>query len=55
MGGAPAEIIFSGLAPTFVGLYQVNLRVPALAPSGTPELVLTQNGVASNAVALQVQ
>jgi uncharacterized protein (TIGR03437 family) len=55
VGGAPAEIIFSGLAPTFVGLYQVNLRVPALAPSGAPDLVLTQNGVASIAVALRVQ
>jgi adhesin/invasin len=28
IGGIPADVTFSGLAPGFVGLYQVNARVP---------------------------
>ena len=34
IGGAPAEVLFSGMAPGFVGLYQVNARVPAATPAG---------------------
>ena len=31
---APALVIFSGLAPGYVGLYQVNFQIPPTAPSG---------------------
>ena len=55
VGGVSADVLFSGLAPGFVGLYQVNLLVPEGAQSGTPALVLTQNGVESNAVGLAVE
>ena len=34
IGGAPAEVLFSGMAPGFVGLYQVNARVPTATPAG---------------------
>lgn len=34
IGEAPAEVQFSGLAPGFAGLYQVNVRVPSGAPRG---------------------
>src|SRR5262245_51402240 len=35
VGGLPAEVIFVGLAPGLVsGVFQVNLRLPAAAPSG---------------------
>ena len=34
IGGMPAEVLFSGLAPGFVGVYQVNARIPAAAPPG---------------------
>ncbi len=42
IGGITAPLQFSGLAPGFVGLYQINVQVPANAPTG-------------NAVALQIQ
>jgi minor extracellular serine protease Vpr len=42
IGGVQAKVQFSGLTPQFVGLYQVNIVVPANAPTG-------------NAVPLQIQ
>jgi uncharacterized protein (TIGR03437 family) len=52
IGGAPAQVIFAGLAPGFVGLYQVNVQVPDVAPTGdVVPVVLTmagQNGVVSS-------
>ena len=55
VGGIAGEIQFKGLAPGFVGLYQVNITVPAgLAPGDHP-LVLTANGLRSNEVMLAVK
>lgn len=34
VGGVPAEIVFSGLAPGFAGLNQINIRTPASVPAG---------------------
>jgi adhesin/invasin len=51
--GAPAIVDFSGLAPGFAGLYQVNLLVPEIA-AGTAEVVLSVDGVSSNAVTMEV-
>ena len=34
VGGVPAPVQFSGLAPGFAGLYQINLRIPGSAPAG---------------------
>jgi uncharacterized protein (TIGR03437 family) len=56
IGGVPATVSFSGLAPGFVGLYQVNVQVPAGAPSGDAiPVVLSINGVTSNTVTIAVQ
>ncbi len=55
IGGIPATVSFSGLAPGFVGLYQVNVQVPAATPSGTQNLELTIDGVPSNTVTIAVQ
>lgn len=34
VGGAPVDVLFSGMAPGFAGLYQVNFRVPDATPDG---------------------
>ena len=52
--GLDAPVSFGGLAPGFVGLYQVNVQIPAGVSSGEIELVLTQQGVASNTVTIFV-
>ncbi len=43
-GDAPAQVTFAGLAPTLVGLYQLNVIVPAAAPNGDVPLNVTVNG-----------
>ncbi len=49
IGGQPATIAYQGLAPGFVGLYQVNAVVAAgVAPGDAVPIVVRQNGVASN-------
>lgn len=56
IAGIPSEVTFSGLAAGFVGLYQVNVRVPAGVPSGNAvPVVLTINSVPSNTVSIAVQ
>jgi minor extracellular serine protease Vpr len=56
IGAAPAHVEFSGLAPGFVGLYQVNALVPSSASTGNSIPVsLSIGGVTSNAVTIAVQ
>jgi uncharacterized protein (TIGR03437 family) len=55
IGGVSAVVTFSGLAPNFVGLYQVNAQVPAGLPSGNKDVVISVNGASSNSVLLPVQ
>jgi uncharacterized protein (TIGR03437 family) len=45
IGGRPAQVAFSGLAPNYVALYQLNVVVPTDAVSGVVPLVITGNGV----------
>jgi uncharacterized protein (TIGR03437 family) len=56
IGNAPAKVQFSGLAPGYAGLYQVNAEVPAETSSGTAVTVTILVGeVASNTVTIPVQ
>jgi uncharacterized protein (TIGR03437 family) len=56
VGGVPASVIFAGLAPNFVGLYQVNVQVPQTAPvGGSVPVILTIGGAVSNSVTIAVQ
>jgi uncharacterized protein (TIGR03437 family) len=53
IGGQDAQVAFAGLAPGFVGLYQVNAVVPAgIAPSSSVPLVLKVGGASSVPVAV---
>jgi uncharacterized protein (TIGR03437 family) len=45
IGGQDAPVQFSGLAPGFPGLYQVNVTVPTGISTGTVPISLTINGV----------
>jgi uncharacterized protein (TIGR03437 family) len=54
VGGATAAVQFCGLAPGFVGLYQLNVTVPSNAPTGTQPLVIS-NGGSSATINLPVQ
>ncbi|MBI4443927.1 MAG: hypothetical protein HY649_11200 [Acidobacteria bacterium] len=54
LSGVPALVDFAGLAPSLVGVYQVNVQIPA-GVSGTVPLVLTSHGVSSNAVIVEVR
>ena len=55
IGGIPALVTFSGLAPGFVGLYQVNVQVPPGVPSGTQDVGIIINSVPSNTVTIAVE
>lgn len=44
IGGAPASVVYNGLAPGFVGLYQFNVVVPAIAANDTAALTVSLAG-----------
>jgi uncharacterized protein (TIGR03437 family) len=55
IGGVTGNAIFSGLAPGYVGLYQVNALVPASVASGSAVPVsISIGGTASNTVTIAV-
>lgn len=54
IAGIAAPVRFSGLAPGFVGLYQVNLEVPAGVPGGQQTLILASSGINSNPVTIAI-
>ena len=56
IGGQAAAVQYAGLTPGYVGLYQVNVQIPGgVTPGSSVPLVLSQNGVPSNAVTLAVR
>lgn len=55
IGGQTAQVTYSGLAPGFAGLYQVNARIPAGLAPGPQPLHLILNGIRSNEVKVQVR
>ncbi len=55
VGGAATGVQYAGLAPGYVGLYQVNVAIPAGITVGPAvPVVITQNGIASNAGTIAV-
>jgi uncharacterized protein (TIGR03437 family) len=53
--GVTANVQFSGLTPGFVGLYQINVKIPAGPRTGDLQLVVSQGGIASNTTILPVR
>jgi uncharacterized protein (TIGR03437 family) len=55
INGADCPVSFGGLAPGFVGVYQVNFRLGAGAKSGSQRLLLSIDGTVSNGNWVQVR
>ena len=55
IGGQPAAVQFSGLAPGFTGLYQVNAVVPSNIAAGVQPVIVSASGIASPPVNLPVR
>jgi uncharacterized protein (TIGR03437 family) len=55
LNGNPINLLFAGLTPGLVGLYQVNFQVPTDLATGNYELALTQSGIPSNKGVLAVK
>ncbi len=53
--GAPANVIFAGLSPGSVGLYQIDVQVPTNARSGGLPIVVLQGTATSNSATIPVQ
>ena len=48
IGGIPANVLYQGLVPGYIGLYQINLVVPNVAAGAAVPLTFTQGGVAGS-------
>jgi uncharacterized protein (TIGR03437 family) len=56
IGGLAATVLYSGFAPGFVGLYQVNVKVPTGVTGGNlVPVVISFNGVVSNTATMAIQ
>jgi uncharacterized protein (TIGR03437 family) len=55
IGGVFSTVVYSGLAPGFAGLYQVNVTVPPGLTTGNLPMQITINGVTSNVATVAIQ
>jgi uncharacterized protein (TIGR03437 family) len=56
IGGVPATVKFSGMAPGWVGLWQINAEVPAsVFPGSAVSMTITAGGATSNTVTIAVE
>jgi uncharacterized protein (TIGR03437 family) len=51
VGNVPAQLLFSGLTPSYPGIYQVNISVPQLPTNNSVPIQIQMNGVTSPATA----
>ena len=54
IGDVPVAAAFSGLAPGYLGVYQVNVRIPAGIAPGLQSLILSVNNTHSNQITIAV-
>jgi len=55
LGAVECNVLFAGLSPGFVGLYQINFEVPAALGAGVYELRIRQGGKSSRPVLAPVE
>lgn len=56
IGNVRGNVLFSGLAPGFVGLYQINVQVPSgVSPGSNVPLVVSIAGATAPTVTIAVQ
>lgn len=55
IANANATILFSGLAPGYVGLYQINLQLPNDLPAGDLQMTIYSDYANSQTVLLSVK
>jgi uncharacterized protein (TIGR03437 family) len=55
VNGTQIPVLFAGLTPTLVGLYQINFQIPQTFITGEYTLLISQNGTVSNQTILSVQ
>ena len=55
IGAVPVQPLYSGLAPGFTGLYQVDAQIPAGTPAGLQSLLLSVDNTHSNQLTIVVE
>jgi uncharacterized protein (TIGR03437 family) len=55
LGGNAVPVLFAGLTPESVGLYQIDIQMPSVTAGGNLLLTVTQGGVVSNTTILPVE
>ena len=55
IGDRPGTVLFSGLTPGFVGLWQINVAIPADAPIGSAVPLVVTQGLSSNSIPVAVE
>jgi uncharacterized protein (TIGR03437 family) len=56
VGGVAAKVVFSGLAPGFAGLYQVDFQLPSnLTPGDNVALQISVSGSATASATIAIQ
>jgi uncharacterized protein (TIGR03437 family) len=54
LGGVPAEVMYAGLAPGAIGVYQINVRVYGGVPTGMSIPLEIRQGTASTSLSVRV-
>ena len=55
IGGIDADVSFSGIAPGFAGLYQINVTIPRGAPAGNDVPVVIEIGGVSDSATIAIR